>query len=148
MPAAPAIRIDPSRSPRSARRRWRRARTESRSPGSQRRLLPREPAPAIGIVAARQADFVAVVDRRRARERRLEEHRQLGAAGIAPEHRPQARRIVRAEHVELDGDDVGVVRVARAPSPSPRTRVRRAAAPRAGTRDGCSRSPCRGWTSR
>ncbi len=62
-------------------------------------------------MAARQADLVAVVDRWRAGERRLEEHRQLRASRIAPEHRAQARRIVRAEDVELDRDDVRVVRV-------------------------------------
>ena len=43
------------------------------------RLVPGERATAVGVVAARQADLVAVVDARRAGQRHLEQHRQPDA---------------------------------------------------------------------
>ena len=71
------------------------ARTESRRPGSQRRLVPRERAATVRVVAARQADLVAVVQARRAGQRRLEQHRDAERlAALAAEHRPEARRVV------------------------------------------------------
>src|SRR5205085_2961009 len=72
------------------------------------RSVPRE-ATAIGWVdPALHADLVAVVDARGTRQRRLEQRREPDAGGVA-EDGPHPRRVMRAEQVELDRDDVWVV---------------------------------------
>ena len=136
-PAAPATRSGPSRSPRSARRRCRSARTESRRPGSQRPSSHGNARAAIRVVAARQPDLVAVVDRTARRGA------SPGGASPGSARRASPPRTVRSRgascepsEVELDRDDVRVVGVRELDHPCPRTPARRAAGPTAGTRDG------------
>ncbi len=108
-PSAPAIRSGASRRAGSADRSRRSARTEFAQPRFPARLVPRESGAALRIVAAGQADLVAVVDARGTGHRHLEQRRQPDALRVAAEQAAQPRRVVRTEQVELDGDDVGVV---------------------------------------
>ena len=107
-PSAATTRSGTSRSAGSAERSRSSARTDSCSPAPSASRPTGKP-PTVRIVAALEADLVAVVDARRARQRRLEERRQPDARDVAAQHGPQPRRVVRAEQVELDRDDVRLV---------------------------------------
>ena len=72
-------------------------------------LVPRERAAIGGVVATAEADLVAVVDRRCARQGALQQGRHPQRRVVPADHREGPRRVVRADEVELDRDDVGVV---------------------------------------
>ena len=73
------------------------------------RVVPGERAPAVGVVAAGEADFVAVVEGGRAGDGHLAQEHEADQAGIAVYQGEQARGVVAAEHGHLGLDDFGVV---------------------------------------
>ena len=67
------------------------------------RLVPGERPPVGRVVAAGHADLVAVVDRRGAGIRHLEQRRQPQRRSIAAGQRDEPRHVVAVEQVEHDG---------------------------------------------
>ena len=61
-----------------------------------RRGVPGEAAAIVRVQPATEPDLVAVVHAWRAREGRLQEHRELQRAAVAAEDREDARRVVAA----------------------------------------------------
>src|SRR3954453_19022496 len=66
------------------------------------RLAPRERAPAVRVVISLDADLVAVVGAWGAGQGRLEHDGEVVGGAVRAGHRPEARRIVAVEEVELD----------------------------------------------
>ncbi len=72
-------------------------------------LVPGEGAAVVGVVAAGEADLVAVVDRRGAGEGHLEEGRQAERRGVAPGEVEEAGDVVAPQQVHHHGGRVRVV---------------------------------------
>ena len=87
-------------------------------------MVPRERAPIIGIVLALHADFIAVVDARRAGQRHGRQQGQTKRSGVARSQSQEARCVVAAQQVELSADRLGPVHgheVLQAPGKPPGT---------------------------